>query len=353
MYGPTETTVWSTRSSGSNGAASASPSAARSTTPDVYVLDDDLSAGARSAHRRRDLASAATGWRAATAGRAELTAERFVADPFVPGRSAMYRTGDLGRRLGRRRCSSAWGASTSRSRSAASASSSARSRRCSAVAGGPQRRSSTCSRRSGGDAAAGRLLGRRGRAAARHRRAQGPPRGRAAALHGAPAVRGPRGAAAHAGRQGRSQGAARPRHGLARRGPAGGAGEPARRRRRGHRRDLAGAAGRHGDRDRRRLLRARRAVAAGGPASSARSRPGWACRSAWRACSRALRCARWPTSFAAAGGNFESRRHGAAQGAGRAAHVLHLRRPPLPHGRAEPRARASRATASSCPPTSC
>ena len=75
--------------------------------------------------------SAAPASRAATSNRPELTAERFVPDPFgADAGRATVPHGRPGALAAGRHASSSSAASTTRSRSAASASSSARSRRC-------------------------------------------------------------------------------------------------------------------------------------------------------------------------------------------------------------------------------
>ena len=65
LYGPTETTVWSTHRSALGAARRRSPSAGRSPTRSVYVLDARPAAGRRSACRASST-SAARAWRAAT-----------------------------------------------------------------------------------------------------------------------------------------------------------------------------------------------------------------------------------------------------------------------------------------------
>ena len=100
---------------------------ARSPTREVYVLDARSRAGAgrragRAVHRRR------RGWRAGTSNRPELTAERFVPDPFAATRRRGCTAPATWRATGRRRRSSSSAASIARSRCAASGSSRARSR---------------------------------------------------------------------------------------------------------------------------------------------------------------------------------------------------------------------------------
>lgn len=92
MYGPTETTIWS-----STERASAADAIVNIGTPiantQLYVLDGhgDLSPVGVPGELYIGGAGVARGyWR-----RADLTAERFVADPFAGGTARMYRTGDL------------------------------------------------------------------------------------------------------------------------------------------------------------------------------------------------------------------------------------------------------------------
>ncbi|MDX1781089.1 MAG: LLM class flavin-dependent oxidoreductase, partial [Thalassovita sp.] len=98
MYGPTETTIWST-----TGTASSSDKVVNIGRPiantRVYVLDEDLQPAPVGVPGELYI-----GGDGVTRGywqRDDLTAERFVADPFVsaentaPGGARMYRTGDL------------------------------------------------------------------------------------------------------------------------------------------------------------------------------------------------------------------------------------------------------------------
>lgn len=94
MYGPTETTVWSSIHRVRQGGAAVSLGQPIARTR-LYVLDD----------RRRPALPHALGeiWIGGTGvadgylNRPDLTAERFIIDPFAADGSRMYRTGDLGR----------------------------------------------------------------------------------------------------------------------------------------------------------------------------------------------------------------------------------------------------------------
>ena len=90
MYGPTETTIWSTTqviTQAETTAAIGTPIA----NTQVYVLDDVLSP--RPVGVAGELYIAGDGVTAGYHNRAEMTAERFVDNPFGAGK--MYRTGDL------------------------------------------------------------------------------------------------------------------------------------------------------------------------------------------------------------------------------------------------------------------
>ena len=94
MYGPTETTIWSSCVRIHAGTAPITVGTPIANTQ-MYVLDH---AGARVAPGVRGyLHIAGDGVANGYFNRADLTAEKFVSDPFVHGR--MYRTGDLARLL--------------------------------------------------------------------------------------------------------------------------------------------------------------------------------------------------------------------------------------------------------------
>ncbi|MGP3979456.1 non-ribosomal peptide synthetase, partial [Streptomyces sp. 8N114] len=92
LYGPTEATVWVTV--GTVGVDSDKPIMGRPTlNTQVYVLDGRL--GVVPAGVVGELYVAGVGLARGYWGRAGLSAERFVADPFGRAGSRMYRTGDL------------------------------------------------------------------------------------------------------------------------------------------------------------------------------------------------------------------------------------------------------------------
>lgn len=100
MYGPTETTIWSTTETARPSESVVNIGAPIANTQ-VYVLDDDLQPVPVGVPGELYI-----GGDGVTRGywqRADLTAERFLADPFVsperaaPGGARMYRTGDLAR----------------------------------------------------------------------------------------------------------------------------------------------------------------------------------------------------------------------------------------------------------------
>jgi len=90
MYGPTETTIWSTTQTVTQAEATAAIGTPIANTQ-VYVLDDALAP--RPVGVAGELYIAGAGVTHGYHDRAEMTAERFVDNPFGAGR--MYRTGDL------------------------------------------------------------------------------------------------------------------------------------------------------------------------------------------------------------------------------------------------------------------
>ena len=90
MYGPTETTIWSTTQVVTQ-AETTAPIGTPIANTQVYVLDDALSP--RPVGVAGELYIAGDGVAAGYHNRAEMTAERFVDNPFGAGK--MYRTGDL------------------------------------------------------------------------------------------------------------------------------------------------------------------------------------------------------------------------------------------------------------------
>ncbi|GAA3036763.1 hypothetical protein GCM10020000_13020 [Streptomyces olivoverticillatus] len=96
VYGPTETTIWSTFWEVPEETGSVSIGEPLANT-DVYVLDSmgrPVADGVSG-----ELFIGGDGLARGYMGRAGLTAERFVPDPFGPAGARLYRTGDLVRRL--------------------------------------------------------------------------------------------------------------------------------------------------------------------------------------------------------------------------------------------------------------
>ena len=96
MYGPTETTVWSTLHRLQPGQGGAVPIGHPIRHTVVHVLDEQ-----RQPLPEGEIGELWIGGDGVAAGylhAPELTAERFLPDPFVGGTARMYRTGDLGSR---------------------------------------------------------------------------------------------------------------------------------------------------------------------------------------------------------------------------------------------------------------
>ncbi|MDN3358158.1 non-ribosomal peptide synthetase [Actinomadura sp. DC4] len=93
VYGPTETTIWSTAERLVEWSTGDPPIGRPIGNTRVYVLDDDMRPMPPGAVGELYIAGA--GLARGYLGRPDLTAERFVADPFGPPGSRAYRTGDL------------------------------------------------------------------------------------------------------------------------------------------------------------------------------------------------------------------------------------------------------------------
>jgi len=95
MYGPTETTIWSTTYPVPK-SAEIIPVGKPILKTQVYVLDAEMKPAPEG--EEGELFIGGEGVARGYMNRPDLTSERFLADPFLPG-SRMYRTGDLARFL--------------------------------------------------------------------------------------------------------------------------------------------------------------------------------------------------------------------------------------------------------------
>jgi acyl carrier protein len=96
MYGPTETTIWSSLRRVTGQEENGIPIGRPIANTQIYILDSHLNPVP--ANIVGEIYIGGDGVARGYLNRAELTAERFVANPLTPGQSArLYKTGDLGR----------------------------------------------------------------------------------------------------------------------------------------------------------------------------------------------------------------------------------------------------------------
>ncbi|SFX01522.1 nonribosomal peptide synthetase DhbF [Thermoactinomyces sp. DSM 45891] len=95
LYGPTETTIWSTSCTLSKEQLLSPPIGQPLWNTQVYILDASLRLLPSGVPG--DLYIAGAGLARGYFGRPDLTAERFIANPYGPAGSRMYRTGDIAR----------------------------------------------------------------------------------------------------------------------------------------------------------------------------------------------------------------------------------------------------------------